>query len=463
MALSANTVWEVRTVGADTNGGGFVTGAAGTDYSQQNAAQYALTNGVTNGTTTIATVSAAADMVGNIVYVAGGTGAITGGWYQVTAQSLGVSITVDRSTGLTAGTGVTLNVGGALASLAQLFTNFTVVGMTAYIKATATYSISTGLSANTATTTTNVNRVVGYTTTRTDQGRVTIQGTAAITMLSVSTAGWSFENFIIDGNSATATNGINLTGQARLSSVTVKNLSGYGITSNNAGVNNFDRVEVSGCGATAGISQIVGSLVLNECYIHDNTVNGISNGGTALAVVNCVVESNSGATSDGIDFGNVASLMVVGSVFYNNGRDGVRFSGGGFPGRSNIIVNNIFDSNGGYGVNDVGGTVKLISVVRNNAFRNNTSGQTPGFVMLNAVTLTSIPFTDAPNGDFTLNNIAGAGAACRAAGSPGSFIGLAALGYRDIGTFQHQDSGSSIFPVQVQNTVIVNRFGVAGY
>lgn len=37
MAISPNSVLEVRTTGTDTNGGGFVTGAAGTDYSQQDA------------------------------------------------------------------------------------------------------------------------------------------------------------------------------------------------------------------------------------------------------------------------------------------------------------------------------------------------------------------------------------------------------------------------------------------
>jgi hypothetical protein len=44
MALSSATVLEVRTTGVDTNGGGFVTGATGTDFSQQNAAQYSGTN-----------------------------------------------------------------------------------------------------------------------------------------------------------------------------------------------------------------------------------------------------------------------------------------------------------------------------------------------------------------------------------------------------------------------------------
>ena len=58
MALSANTVLEVRNGGSDTNGGGFVTGAAGTDWSQQDAAQYSVTDGVTAGTTTITSATA---------------------------------------------------------------------------------------------------------------------------------------------------------------------------------------------------------------------------------------------------------------------------------------------------------------------------------------------------------------------------------------------------------------------
>ena len=124
MSLASGTIWEIRNVAdyagaADTNGGGWVPGQSGTDYSFANinsdgSAKYALTNGVTNGTTTIATVSASADMIGNIVYVQGGTGSVAANWYQITGQSTGVSITVDRSTGLSAGTGVTLNIGGLL-------------------------------------------------------------------------------------------------------------------------------------------------------------------------------------------------------------------------------------------------------------------------------------------------------------------------------------------------------------
>ena len=53
--------------------------------------------------------------------------------------------------------------------------------------------------------------------------------------------------------------------------------------------------------------------------------------------------------------------------------------------------------------------------------------------------LTGDPFVDAANGNFQLNNTAGAGAACRAAGFPGTVPGLSAVGYADIGVYQHQD------------------------
>src|ERR1700677_1792923 len=102
MALSASTVLEVRngadwSGASDTNGGGFVAGASGTDYSYASipalgAAKYALTNGsATTSSATINTTSASSDMVGNIAYVAGGTGSITGGWYQIISQVTGTS------------------------------------------------------------------------------------------------------------------------------------------------------------------------------------------------------------------------------------------------------------------------------------------------------------------------------------------------------------------------------------
>ena len=83
MAIGAACVWEVRTTGNDTNGGGYAGG--GTDWSQQDSAQYSVTDGVTAGTTTItsATANFGTDVVGNVMYVQGGTGSVTAGWYQI--------------------------------------------------------------------------------------------------------------------------------------------------------------------------------------------------------------------------------------------------------------------------------------------------------------------------------------------------------------------------------------------
>src|SRR5437016_803970 len=126
MALSASIVWETRASGAsDNNGGGFKAGAAGTDRSQQNAAQVAINNSTitTSITTTVITFTAgytasAAD-VGNVVQMLTGTN-VTAGFYEITAQT-STTWTVDRNV-VTSGTttNATGNMGGALATLGKL-------------------------------------------------------------------------------------------------------------------------------------------------------------------------------------------------------------------------------------------------------------------------------------------------------------------------------------------------------
>ena len=121
MPLSASQVWEVRTTGSDSNGGGFKAAASGTDYSQQDAAQVTYSDLVI-GTTTTQLTSAANPFtsahVGNIVYVSGGTG-FTTGRYEVTAVSAGVA-TMDRSVGTASSTGGIGKLGGAIATFAEL-------------------------------------------------------------------------------------------------------------------------------------------------------------------------------------------------------------------------------------------------------------------------------------------------------------------------------------------------------
>lgn len=112
-ALDATIVWEVRVLGAQTNGGGYKPGASGTDYSQQAAAQYALTTVTSAGATaTMTHASAAAVMVGNTCRVVSGTNA-TLGWYEIISVVAGVSLTVDRNWCTGAVANGVVNVGGA--------------------------------------------------------------------------------------------------------------------------------------------------------------------------------------------------------------------------------------------------------------------------------------------------------------------------------------------------------------
>src|SRR5689334_4033214 len=105
MALSANTVWEIQTGGNDANGGGFVTGASGTDYSQTATKRTATgsddstTDAVANGTTTLtsATANFTTEIVGNIICLSGGSGSLTKGWYQVASRTNATTIVLDRS------------------------------------------------------------------------------------------------------------------------------------------------------------------------------------------------------------------------------------------------------------------------------------------------------------------------------------------------------------------------------
>lgn len=121
MAVAATTVWEMRTTGAATNGGGFNASrdaVNGVDYSQQDAAQLALTDIVVhNGDNTIVhstTGGFTHAMEGNVIYISGE--GYTTGWYEITTYTDGNTVTIDRNplSAAADASGGTGNVGGAL-------------------------------------------------------------------------------------------------------------------------------------------------------------------------------------------------------------------------------------------------------------------------------------------------------------------------------------------------------------
>lgn len=115
MTIGAATVWRVRPGGDDANGAGYdaTISGAGTDYSQQDAAQLSLTDIACSSNTTVtsATGGFTAAMIGNAIRITGG--GATSGYYFITARTDTNTITVDRTPGaVTNGTG---KVGGAAA------------------------------------------------------------------------------------------------------------------------------------------------------------------------------------------------------------------------------------------------------------------------------------------------------------------------------------------------------------
>jgi hypothetical protein len=453
-AISATTVWEVRVPGADTNGGGFKAGASGTDYSQQDSkntvgSNISTVDAVANGTTTITSATAAftTAITGNDIYLAGGSGSLTGGWYEATYVSA-TSITVDRT--VAAGTGITLNIGGALASPGQLGANM-VAGNDFYIKA-GTYTVTSAstnvsggcLSLPAGASAANIVKGAGYQTTRGDGGTKPLLQASGISTFSLITtaAGNHVENLSVDGAGLTSSKGFNLAaGAAQAYRCKAANCTNSGYVGNSIALTGLYLCEATGCSTAAAFS--VGSAF--GCTAHDNTVTGFMGCSATLSIA-C---NNSGASSDGFN-NNTNNALFIGDTSYGNGRDGFRFT---TVQAQCACVNCISEGNAGWQYN--------ASAAMDMVYLYNCAGKADGSGLVNAttiaasqqiglVTCTAEIFVAAGSNNFALNTTAGGGAACRAAGILGAFPGLSTTGYADIGAVQHQDSGGAGHQRRVQ-------------
>jgi len=434
MALSANTVLEVRRTGSDTNGGGFVTGAAGFNYSLYDAATVNVADAVANGTTTITSATANfVAVIGNIIYLQGGSGSLVAGWYQVLTNANATTITVDRV--VAAGTGITMRIGGALASPGQAAAIATVAGMMVFIKYDATpYSITTA--------TTNVSGgcisglastfYSGYDTTRSHcvvgENRPTLQlapGVSTATIFGNLNADYFMGSLIIDGNGQTASKGCNTSGL--WFNVKVMNCLAAGIQQNAAARAIF--CEVISC-------QVIPLAVTFAwgCYVYGSTNIAVAGGAIqSQQAVNCI-----SAVSNRSGFAFTNHGVWVNCIAYNNTESGFNFHN-----TSGTAINCISEYNGAYGYRSNTTTVQQL-MINCADYGNITARNQAGRLIrdLNPITGFSSFFVDAAGGNFTLNDTSGAGAAAKAAGFPDAFIGLpSTLDYSDLGAVQHEDLG----------------------
>lgn len=415
------------------------------DYSRQTTARYAYTDLASAGaglTVSSAAYPFAKEQVGNAIIIASGTN-FTAGVYVIASVAAGVATVVGVGN-ITTGAGAsgTGGQGGSFVSLGKAGAVH-VAGNKFYVKS-GTYTV-TSTSANVAAgcltmtaqaANSDTGMVIGYATVCGDMGTkpvITADGTiTTFTLITVGVGNW-VTNVTVDGNSRTSSRGIN-SNNGNCYNVKGQNCTNSAIAGNAGGL--IVACEATGCATAAAITS---AGVVYGCYSHDNSYVGMGFGGI---YIRCISEGNTGATGRGFDDGFSGACSFYECIAYGNAGDGFRVNFGSGSAPNEQTMSCIAYGNGTYGFNDVSGSQGL--ALFNCAAGNNTSGATNGYLatsMFNMVTLTGDPFTNAAAGDFSLNNTAGAGAACRAAGFPGVFPGGLTTGYLDIGAVQHQDSG----------------------
>jgi hypothetical protein len=438
MALSANSVFEVQTGGNDTNGGGFVTGAAGTDYSLVAAKRSgtgtddSTTDAVANGTTTItsATANFQASIVGNIIYLQGGTGALAATRRQVTARTNATTITVDAT--VAAGTGITMNVGGALASIGGAGSITLVSGNIIYIKAgtytiaSASTNIATGCFSKTLTL-----KIEGYQTSRGDLGTPPLlqaSGISTFVIIALSTsAGSVVRNISFDGASLTSSRGMSLRGI--MDKCTFVNCTNTAATI------------TTGCATNSIASGCTGNAFSGPafygCVAHTNSGRGFISGSAQGVFDRCISYGNTGANGIGFEI-NGEGYIISNCVTYNNAAAGFRNVADG-----NIFINCIAEDNTAEGFLNTAANLSLLHGCA--AFSNSTdfSLGTDNFTTNDEdITGSSSFFVNAASANFGLNSNSPGGEDLKAVGHPGAFANGTTTGYLDIGAAQHQDSGT---------------------
>lgn len=446
MAISNLAVWEMRAGSSDQNGGGFVPGATGTDWSQQASPQYSVVDAVTNTTTTVtsATANFGTDVVGNLCcLVEGGTPR----WFEIISRTNATTIVLDRATNGTA-SGQTLKIGGAIGMTNSgfRFRPYAQPGNKVWQNGafSITGSAPTWSQAGTAT---NPITFEGYGSVRGDGGRASITRTANnINCLDISVDFIIVKNLKLD-------QGVNFN-------------TCLGITGNRCWIENcwFIASDTDGNGSFR-VDLTGNNNTLHRCYIDCNNKGGqgVNITGTGNRIQHCTQTGSheevgifvgAGPTTiefciirnnalDGIQHGVANGLTLRHNDIWKNGRDGVRLTSAA-NGLGNIsIQGNIFGRNTSYDIrytpSDIAaqtGTVEWAAVeVKDNAFWSTGTGKSlnlPAFG--NDTTLSANPFTDdTTTFDFSLNSTAGGGALVAATRRTIAFGDLVNTGYYALG------------------------------
>lgn len=400
--LQSDSYWEVRTTGSDNNGGCYDTGGAGTDYTQQDAAQLSLTDLATSGvgvtTLTSATGGFTEAMVDNCIQIRSGTN-VTAGFYEVTAYTDTNTVTLDRAPddgvgGVASGVG---DLGGGLATIQKASDNMAACNYI-YIKS-GTYAET--LTINGATCgTANSTSFIGYQTSRGDDpigaNRPVIDGGSAranCININGNYDRFSFYNLICQNATGTGITGSSLSTGDFFYNIRSTGNGAWGV----AGIPGADYYAVEIDNNTSGGISTAGNLFYS--YLHDNSGMGMDTAG-GVWIQFSVADTNS---NDGFETGNRTSW--VNNVAYNNtgaSSDGFSFNDN-TDGSLNMAFNNISKDNGSNAFSlDAGGRFYLFDYNIYNGHTTELNGLSGMQHEDHNIGDVDPSFTNAAAGDFTV-------------------------------------------------------------
>jgi hypothetical protein len=468
MAIAATAVWEVRSTGNDSNGGGFDPAKTGTDYSQQVAAQQSGVNLTVDATTNTQVIpdgyvpNATTDP-GNIIQITttGAGAAFTVGFYEIVSVT-GVKWVLDRSPAAVSSLGAHGSMGGALATVG------TACGINAgagiYVKnGTYEFTSSNNASGGRFTTpTSGANSaeffVIGYSSTRTPANTGTkpvfqpANGTNNIAVCTPSQItvirNIDFEN----AHASTGCTAINAGNQY----VNIEHclIVGYktGIQGNSGLMATVNDVSVT----MSNENNAIGIDSIGYCQVCGVTVKG-GNGSQQTGIViyyyttltNVLVYSvgnNSDGKSTGIYMNgrNLSVRNVTVDGVYGNGIDIAATATD--VALIDALVTNTTSSqaNNGYGIYGHG-LCDSFRIINCAGYNNTTNGDYPSanvttLSLRGFVSLSADPYVNRSSADFTPNSVTGGGAALKSAAFPTSYPGVGTSNYQYIGAITPQPS-----------------------
>ena len=123
----------------------------------------------------------------------------------------------------------------------------------------------------------------------------------------------------------------------------------------------------------ASTSSARGNIYMRGCSIHNNAGYGVQFGDVGIFINNLIYKNSNDGIQNTQAGGQNITCIFEGNVFFGNTGDGLEVQSTAWIGS---IVNNIFRSNGGYGIRTNGMDVDMLNMalMTNNCSHNNTSG-----------------------------------------------------------------------------------------